>query len=94
MSINHTIREAVLSGKSADIRKLLLTPEQINLVKFVEMKGSVTSHFVKGLLDISSQNASAKLRRLHDAGYLRMIERNAESGGIERVYYNREILRV
>jgi len=37
--------------------------------------------------EISIQNASAKLKKLYNSGYLSRSEETAESGGIEFIYY-------
>ena len=93
INMSEIIRCYVMENKSPNIRQLLLTPDQVALVKRVD-KENLTSSALAEMVNISVQNASAKLNRLHYAGYIRMRERSAESGGIERVYYSREISRV
>jgi len=67
-----------------------LTDVQIALVKRVE-KTPLTSSKLAKMIDVSVQNASAMLKRLHWSGYIRMLELSAKTGGLENVYYGREI---
>lgn len=85
-SIGKSIQQQVLDGASTNIRRMLLTPTQISLFKTIHAHGEVTTSFVVNLLGVSSQNASAKLQRLYNGGYLARGERDAETGGIEYVY--------
>lgn len=89
-SLESTIRKHVLDGKSPNIRKLLLTDVQIALVKRVE-KTPLTSSKLSKMIDVSVQNASAMLKRLHWSGYIRIVERSTKTGGLENVYYGRDI---
>lgn len=85
------LKSLVLSDKSALIRKLLLTPDQVLLVKYINRHhGNHTAAQLSSDRKISIQNASAKLKRLHEAGYIGMSERSAATGGIEKVYYNKD----
>ena len=88
MSLESTIRKHVLDGKSPNIRKLLLTDVQVALVKRIE-KTPLTSSSLAKMIGVSVQNASAMLKRLHWAEYIRMTERSAKSGGLEKVYFGR-----
>lgn len=80
------VQSLVMGGQAAGIRKLLLTPDQIRLVVIIGQYEFVTSYFIKGLLDVSIQNASSKLKRLYEAGYLVRSTREADTGGIEYTY--------
>jgi DNA-binding MarR family transcriptional regulator len=80
------IRNQVLSGNSPLIRELLLLPSQLALIQLVIGEGSVTTEWLSKRLKVSSQNASAKLNRLHKSGYLSRKESVASSGGIEFIY--------
>ncbi|MBA1231438.1 helix-turn-helix transcriptional regulator [Pseudomonas viridiflava] len=57
------------------------------LLDCVLSKRSVTAAKVAETLEISVPNASTKLKKLLDQGYILRAEEAAESGGIEYVYY-------
>ena len=76
----------VLSGKSQEIRDLILCDNQIDLLKRIVSMHPVGSNDIANDLDVSIQNASAKLKRLHRAGYLERKMITSDSGGIEYVY--------
>ena len=58
----------------------------LTLLEIVLSKQSVTTAQVAVDLDISVQNASTKLKKLVEEGYIMRREEVAESGGIEYVY--------
>jgi DNA-binding CsgD family transcriptional regulator len=62
------------------------SPSNLSLLELVLTKRSVTTAQVAVELDISVQNASTKLKRLVEDGYIMRREEAAESGGIEYVY--------
>ncbi|QBF24408.1 DNA-binding protein [Pseudomonas tructae] len=62
------------------------SPSNLSLLELVLKKRSVTTAWVATELDISVQNASTKLKRLVEEGYIMRREEAAESGGIEYVY--------
>lgn len=80
------VRQAVLSGQSDMIRNLLLNDCQLSLLECIRTVGSMTAHRLSVIDDLTIQNASAKLNRLHRAGYLSRTSRSAETGGLEFVY--------
>ena len=87
MKINKRyIQDIVLAGKGDEIRKLLLTLQQIELVRMVSAAECITTSQLAEWKKISVQNASSKLNRLYDAGYLSKITVSAPSGGIEHIY--------
>lgn len=86
MIISKEIRRAVLEGKSDYIRGLLLNEQQIWLVGLVAREKQITAAGLSSLMDISIQNASARLSRLYRAGYIQRDMVSADSGGIEFVY--------
>ncbi|MBI4938994.1 MAG: MarR family transcriptional regulator [Nitrosomonadales bacterium] len=63
-----------------------LTSASAELVNYVLTKGSVLASQAAVDLDISVQNASTRLKKLVDQGYILRTEDVAESGGIEYVY--------
>lgn len=63
-----------------------LTPSSLQLVDFVLSKGSVLVSQVAVELELTVQNASTRLKKLVDDGYILRTETTAESGGIEYVY--------
>ena len=80
------IRKLVLDGKGEKIRALLLTSNQIELVKMVNKAGTLRASLLSHLQGGSIQNASAQLNRLYRAGYLNRLDTSASSGGIEYTY--------
>lgn len=57
-----------------------------DLVHYVLRKASVTVSQVAVDLELSVPNASTRLKKLVDAGYILRTEATAESGGIEYIY--------
>ena len=56
------------------------------LLDFVMKEGTVTTSKVAKYFDISAQNASAKMKKLHSIGLVLGSKEAAESGGLEFVY--------
>lgn len=71
-----------------EIRMLGPQLNKLNLEIFniVQTKKKVTTSHVATMLDLSVPNASSKLKKLVDEGYILRFEETAESGGIEFVY--------
>lgn len=90
-TIDIQVRRAVLAGNSESIRRLLLNDNQIWLVGFVRREKRLTASGLAGALSVSVQNASAKLNRLYQAGYIQRQMIASESGGIEYVYTSIDI---
>jgi len=82
----HTIRARIVNGKGAEIRDLLLTEQQIELVCFINLRGKTTAAQISKIRNVSIQNASSKLSTLYKKGYLIRDAYSAESGGIEFGY--------
>lgn len=80
------LRLKVLHGHGSEIRSILLTKNQIDLVLFINLKGKTTASEIAKLKNVSIQNASTKLAALHSKGYLDRETLSAESGGIEHCY--------
>lgn len=57
-----------------------------NLLGLVIKEGSVTTSKVAEYFEISAQNASAKLKKLHSLGLVLGTKQAAETGGMEFVY--------
>ena len=57
-----------------------------DLLDFVLKEGVVTTSKVARHFDITVQNASAKMKRLHQAGLVLGSKENAETGGLEYIY--------
>ncbi len=57
-----------------------------NIVDYAYQHSSLTTSMISEKFDLSAQNASAKLKKLSDLGYLLRIEEVAESGGREFRY--------
>jgi len=80
------IRKLVLKGKGGKIRDLLLTKDQVELVKKVARSGTMRATLLSHLQGISLQSASGRLKRLYEAGYLDRADTSSPSGGIEYFY--------
>ncbi len=57
-----------------------------SLLDFIMSKGRATTSMVSKEFDVSAQNASAKLKKLHGYGLILGAKEVAESGGLEYVY--------
>ncbi|RLA46710.1 MAG: DNA-binding protein [Gammaproteobacteria bacterium] len=57
-----------------------------NLLDFIFEKGKVTTSDVADKWEVSAQNASAKLKKLHNQGLIVGRKEAATSGGMEYVY--------
>jgi transcription initiation factor IIE alpha subunit len=86
MDISNTVRMQAMRGHSKEIRRLLLSDHMLEIARWAEARGEVTSAELADWLGCSTQNACMKLIHLHDTGYLRRSQRTAETGGIEYVY--------
>ena len=56
------------------------------LMDFIMKQGTVTTSMVADKFDLSAQNASGKLKKLHIQGLVLGTKEIAESGGVEYVY--------
>lgn len=83
-SLKHQIRREVMARRSHLIREVLLTDDQVELLWSIN--DLITASELAERDCISVQNASSKLKRLANAGYLSLRTVNAKSGGIEHVY--------
>lgn len=81
------LMELILSNPRL-VREKLLTDREIELVREVKRQGEavITSHDVALRWDVSIQNASNTLSRLHKKGYLKRTNRGHDSGGGEFIY--------
>ena len=70
------------------VKELLLTKNDIEIINYIKDKRGVTAVDIAKRQDISMQNASTKLKRLFDQGYLIRREMSSSSGGIEFVYWD------
>lgn len=73
-------------GNSDEIRSLLLCVNDIDLIDEVRCCDGFTASKLSSIWGISIQNASTKLRKLVQKGYLKSKSRTAKSGGIEYVF--------
>lgn len=71
-----------------EIRMLgpVLKKSNLEIFNFVRNKNRVTASQLASSMDLSVQNASSKLKKLVDDGYILRFEETAESGGIEFIY--------
>ena len=63
-----------------------LSQSQQDLLGFIMDEGTTTTSRVSTKFDISAQNASARLKKLHSMGLVLGVKEVAESGGMEFVY--------
>lgn len=76
----------VWTDDSYDVIGPEISPSNRELLECVLSQRSVTAARVAEMLEISVPNASTKLKKLKDQGYILRAEEAAESGGIEYVY--------
>lgn len=65
-----------------------LTKTNLEILDLIIKKKKVTAALVASEFDISVPNASSKLKKLVDDGYVLRFEETAESGGIEFIYHS------
>lgn len=82
---NSEIRKLIYS-QLVDVKEVMLTKKDIELIDFIKDKNKVTPSIIADYRDININNASTKLKRLFDQGYLTRIESKSTSGGTEYVY--------
>ncbi|WP_199449544.1 winged helix-turn-helix transcriptional regulator [Vibrio harveyi] len=63
-----------------------MTKSEKELLELLKAKGKVATSEVSKELDISSQNASTRLKNIFKKGYVQRVEEVAESGGKEFIY--------
>lgn len=63
-----------------------LTKANLEIIELIIERKKVTTALVANAFDISVPNASSKLKKLVDDGYILRFEETAESGGIEFIY--------
>ena len=76
----------VWNGKSCDICGPKMNSSTEELMTLIFHLGSTTAAAVAAELNISVPNASTRLKKLVDQGYILRAEETAESGGIEYRY--------
>lgn len=69
-----------------DVIGLALSNGARELFDYAMKEGSVTTAKVTSKFDLSTQNASQKLKKLHQLGLLLGAKETAETGGLEYVY--------
>ena len=80
----NNIRKLALAGKSNQIKKILLTSNQLKIVHLI--KGETTSAEIAETLNTSVQNAGQALQWLERKGYLSYEEKLCPTGGYYNVY--------
>ena len=63
-----------------------LTKSNLEIFNLLKSKKKVTTSQLASLMDVSVPNASSKLKKLVDDGYILRFEETAETGGIEFIY--------
>lgn len=74
------------NGSGYDVIGPELSEGTKSLLDFVMKEGVVTTAKVAKKFDISAQNSSAKLKKLHTMGLVLGSKETAETGGLEYVY--------
>ena len=69
------------------MRKLSLTDSEVALIRTIESQATVTGSQIANWKSITAANASAKLKRLYDKGYLSRDQKTDPSGGLFYEYY-------
>ena len=87
----NNIRYHVLKGEGSDIRDLLLNKRQLELFHSIPATG-MTASALSLKMNVSIQNASAKLKRLYVAGYVIRYDAGDATGGVEYVYERKPAL--
>ena len=83
---NATVVRKLILEDLDTIRACLLTEHLVSVLTLINLEKNMTSGRLSIILDISPQNASAKLTKLFTKGYLVRKEVTSETGGIEYVY--------
>lgn len=65
-----------------------ISTSNLELVHYILENQSVTTAEVAEALNITTQNASTKLKKLVNQGYIMRLEEVAKSGGIEYTYHS------
>ena len=77
----------VLQGGSEHLRKLLLMPSQVTLLRDIQTAGFVTSRWLAEKDGLSIAGASMRLQNLYQKGYLNREPHTEPTGGIEFKYW-------
>lgn len=81
--------QAVIVQRGPDRYEVIgpeLSESTKELLDFVMKEGVVTTSKVAKKFDVSAQNASAKMKKLHSMGLVLGSKETAETGGLEFVY--------
>lgn len=73
-------------GDHADILGVNLTDSNRQLLDFIQANDYITTGMVANKFDLSTQNASGKLKKLYTQGFILGKKEVAESGGHEFLY--------
>lgn len=76
----------IISDDGYEVLGDLLNSSSKDLLDFVMESKKVTTSMVASKLDVSAQNASSKLKKLHSLGLVLGSKQPADSGGMEFVY--------
>ncbi len=78
----------IWTGNSYELIGPTITSAARTLIEFVLSHGSVTASKVAQEHHISVQNASTKLKKLVNQGFILRSEEVAETGGVEYIYHS------
>tara|TARA_Y100001936_G_C15707369_1_gene474144 strand:- start:158 stop:439 length:282 start_codon:yes stop_codon:yes gene_type:complete len=86
MAVNKSEIRSMIFNNLELVKCLLLTRNDLLLLNFVLEHSEVRPAMVAKLKGSSINNASTKLKKLFDQGYLQRREITNEAGGIEYLY--------
>ena len=69
------------------VKSLLLTNNDLLLIEFIKNKKEVSPAQAASFKDCNVNNASTKLKKLFEQGYLFRRESSNETGGLEYIYF-------
>ena len=84
-ALENDLRKLIFSNLTL-VKELLLTQNDLKIISFVSGKANATPSDVAKHESVSVNNASTKLKKLFEQGYLTRSESKSSSGGIEFVY--------
>jgi hypothetical protein len=79
------LRKAIFTNLNL-VKELLLTHGDLKVISFVSEKINATPCDVAKFKEVNVNNASTKLKKLFEQGYLTRSESKSSSGGIEFIY--------
>jgi predicted transcriptional regulator len=85
MEVSNELRD-ILIAHHKELRMIIPTERQVDIIKYVEKHRSVNSHDVAIGFNITLPNASTALRKLLDAGHIKRVYVGDPTGGTAYCY--------